>query len=205
LSTETTPPVVRIAGRVGAIRVGEANIRDRAAEADRARIAAEEAREAEIFLKALEATRSEWCGRFENVIGELSAECERIQKSRDEAITQMEPHVIDLALGISRRLVAREIAEGDLDIRPVVEAVIRELREPGSAPIIEIALHPDDLGHLDSTGGAPEIRGVRVNADAAVARGACVVTTAEGRIWSDLDSRVEAIGRALRPEGEVAP
>jgi flagellar assembly protein FliH len=194
---------VRVPRRVGAIRVTEANAREREAEAERARRAAEEAREAEIFLKALEATRAEWMGRFESAVAELSAECERIRELKDDVLAEIEPHVIELSLAIARRLVAKEIDEGRLEIRPLVEAVIRELREPGAAPVVEIAVHPDDHARLESTGGAPEIRGVRVLADPDVAPGVCAVTTEEGRIWSDLDSRVRAIRRALRPEIEV--
>jgi flagellar biosynthesis/type III secretory pathway protein FliH len=177
-------------------------VEDPEAAAEAARRAEREAWEASVRRQAREDARAETAERFEEALRELAAERERLVVHQQETAARMEPHVVELALAIARRLVAEEIEEGRLDIRPVVETVLRELREPDSPAVVEVALDPDDYAVLAC--GTSSVDGVRIVADQTVPRGAVVVKTDAGRIWSDLDARVRTIRRALRDVTEVA-
>jgi flagellar assembly protein FliH len=185
---------VIVRGGIRSVRVLGSSREDPRAAAERARRAEEEARLQAVRDEAFATARSELRERFQETLADLATERDRLRDLRNEVVERLEPHVLDLAVAIARRLVAEEIAEGRFDVRPVVEQVLRELREPGAPTVLEVALNPDDFAVL----GAGTIDGVRVTADDTVPRAACVVTTDTERIWSDLETRVRNIRRALR-------
>lgn len=199
MSTEAPRTRVHLRGPILSARVVRSGERDPVAAAERARLAEEEARLRAIREEAEETARNEMAARFETVLADLATEREKMRTLQDETLRRLEPHVADLALAIAQQLVAQEIDEGRIDILPAVETVLRELREPGSPTVLEIGLNPDDHAALGSRG--PE--GTRLTPNASVPRGACLVITDTGRIWSDLESRVRAVRLALRDAIEV--
>jgi flagellar biosynthesis/type III secretory pathway protein FliH len=198
LSTDGTGARIRIPGRLVSVRVARSAEADPAVAREQARLAEEEAFRTQLRQEAREEAFRETAERFQGALDTLGAELQRLREHQDDLLRNLEPHLVELSLAIAGKLVARGIEEGVLEIRPVVEAVLRELREPGAPSVLEVALGPEDYASLGGPDGHPTIEGVHVVTDSSLPRGTCVVLTDAGRIRSDLESRLLSIRRSLR-------
>jgi flagellar assembly protein FliH len=148
-------------------------------------------------LVALDAFKQSFASQMAAQIGQLVA-------SFDAEFTQLESSMADTVAHAATAL-ARQVVRSELATRPeLVAAVAAQAVEAVllSARHIRVHVHPDDQPLVAS--GAAEVlaaRSARLIADAAVARGGCVVESDLGRIDAGIEARwaqaAEALGQPL--------
>ncbi len=117
-------------------------------------------------------------------------------------IEQLEQHlasqVAEVAIALARQVVRSELATRPALVAEVVQEALAATLV--SAQQIAVHLHPDDQSLVaQHAGEALASRGARLVADAAIARGGCVVETEVGVIDAGIDARwrraTETMGR----------
>ena len=117
-------------------------------------------------------------------------------RARREATVELR----QLAVQIAAKLLGRTLS---LDPAAVVDLTAQALTHAGEPKALRIRCHPDDLALLES--GRPRLvdrcrsAGVlRIEADAHVPRGGCILDSELGQVDARLAVQLEAIDRALR-------
>jgi flagellar biosynthesis/type III secretory pathway protein FliH len=156
------------------------------------------------------------------IIAEARAEAERIrQRARDEGLAQAQAEVaplmlrarreaqrlldrahhdiVALAVRIAERLVRRSLALDPEIVADIAEAAIAAA---GPREELVVRLHPDDLAALEARdcNGSALLRArchLRVQPDAGVGRGGCIVDSPAGSVDARLATQLAAIERAL--------
>jgi type III secretion protein L len=189
-------PAVRIPA---AVHEADRQVRERiaAAEADAGRIHEEAERAAgALRAEAVEEGRREGMARAAAALARAAAE-------RDRRLAAAEREVVAIALAVARRILGRELAE-----RPaaVAELAARALAEARERREVVLRVGPADAPAVRDAEGALGALLVRarlaVREDAALAPGAVVVETEDGRIDAGLEAQLDRLRRALE---EVLP
>lgn len=148
-------------------------------------------------LSELEAFKKSYTTQMASRVGHLVA-------SFDAQWAELEAGMAD-AMARSALLLARQVLRSELRSHPAqVSAVAREALETVlmSARQIVVRVHPDDLALVaDGAGEALQSRGARLQADASIQRGGCLVVSDAGTIDATIDARwaraADAIGQAV--------
>jgi flagellar assembly protein FliH len=174
-------------------------LRDAEAERDRMR---EEGRragyEAGLALGRAEAER-EGRERTASVADALRRAVEGVEAARVKLAAEAEPDLIRLAIRVAEKIVKAEVVSG----RPLASANLRRALElTARRRDVRVRVHPADLAAIEAS--LPELRrglsdlgSVALEADAAVARGGCLVSTPEGSVDSDVAAQLAEIERGL--------
>ena len=169
-------------------REAEEKVREAYAEGLRRGTAAGEARFRESVAEASEA---------------LKTAAEAMRESRDRFLDSLEPQVVDLALAIAERVLARE----SLTDRELVRSTARRaLTELSSRESVVVRVNPVDLevmrNHkvnlLEEFG---EIQSLIVQADESIGPGGCLVETDQMQVDARLDAQLKTIMDALHEAG----
>lgn len=129
------------------------------------------------------------CQALQGVIAQLSRFHEELFSGHNEAIAQ-------LSVEIARKVLMRNIAEGDYKI----ESIVREaLKNAPSTDDIVIRLNPSDLAECRNAQEADDsvLSGLELLADPDIGRGECILESPKGIIKSLIDEHLERIGKAL--------
>jgi flagellar assembly protein FliH len=175
-----------------------------AARAEAARLLEEARHEAEAIRHAArqDAARVLEGARAEGRAGghaEAAAACIEAAGLRDGALAEAERTIARLALSAAERLFGES-----LDVSPErIAAIVGDgLSRARRARDVVVRVHPDDAGQLASLkasiaarAGCPADFAVRV--DPALTRGGCVVETELGTVDARLETRLDALARAL--------
>lgn len=121
-----------------------------------------------------------------------------------EALFELEPQVIELAMVVAGRVVEREIAA---DPELVVGVVRAALDATASLPVIRVRVNPSDEPTLaavwaslgPASGGAP----VELVADPSLQPGGCVVDTASGFVDAQPRTRLDELRMQVLPITEA--
>ena len=156
---------------------GLAEGRETAGRAERERVAAETAGLADALRRAAEG----------------------VEASRAGLVADAERALVRLAVRVAEKVVKAEIASG----RPVAAANLRRAVElTARRREVRARVHPADLAALEAF--LPELRrhlsdlgSLALEADPAVARGGCVVSTPEGSVDADIRTQLDEIERGL--------
>jgi flagellar assembly protein FliH len=92
-------------------------------------------------------------------------------------------------------LVQAELALKPERIAEIVDGLLARVRRAERAIV---RAHPDDVPALERFLRERELSHVALEADAALARGGCVVATPIGTLDASLETRVDALRRALQ-------
>jgi flagellar assembly protein FliH len=136
---------------------------------------------------------------------EQAAATERLATLAAEAVTDahqfaraLEQQLVELALAVAAKVVAREVATDPTLVVGVVRDTLAELQE---ATIVRLRVNPDDHDlvaphweRLSQQRGAEQ--GLLV-ADERVQRGGCLVETAIGRVDAQLDTRLGQVAETF--------
>jgi flagellar assembly protein FliH len=125
----------------------------------------------------------------------------------DGLLARAEAELVELALAVAGRVLARIV---ERDGGAVVELAGRALEAARQRSEVTICAHPDDLAALRAAepqllGNLPRARRVALVGDATVGRGGVLVETEAGSYDARLAQQLEALGRALRANGEEVP
>lgn len=164
-------------GYAAGLAKAEAEATVRAAEQAQAAAATELARDAQL----------------QDRLAALRSATEALLRREAVAVAEVEATVVELALGLARAVLDREIRSAS---DPGREALTRALAlAPQGAPAVA-RLHPDD--HALLVDALPADRQLTVLADPAVERGGCVVDTAGRRIDAQVGPALERAAAVLR-------
>lgn len=164
------------------------------AKADADRIRAEANEEAKAIRKAAEddAARVRALASAEGdaaARAEAAAVIARAQARRDALLLEAESALAQLGAEAARRIVNAELTLAPERIRDVVRGVLDKAKR---AREVIVRVHPDDAPLVAS------LESVRIEEDASLARGDCVLHTELGELDARIEVQIAALDRALR-------
>ncbi len=165
---------------------------------EQARASAEKAGYAEGYARG----RADAEGALRDQVERLTALVGAAVHDLREALFELEPQVIELAMTVAGRVVERELAA---DPELVVDVVRAALDAAVSLPVVRVRVHPADEPILaaawasqGSTGGAP----VELVADPTIQRGGCLIDTASGLVDAQPRTRLDELRMQVLPVTE---
>jgi type III secretion system HrpE/YscL family protein len=146
--------------------------------------------------------RAEAAGRAQ-AAATLAQELLRVAEARDAELAALHSAALEIALQTARRVIGDEIAARPELLASRVGALLERVRRARS---VSLRVHPDDHAALEAA--LPAIREratvsgtLRVEPDAGVARGGCVVHSDVGSLDARVETQLAAIARALGKPG----
>jgi flagellar assembly protein FliH len=143
--------------------------------------------------------------RGEAMLHRLTQTLDELTTVRADMIRQTEGQMVQLALGIARRIVQREVS---LDPDLLLAMARVALERLGDSARVTVKLHPEDY----AAAGAARVSemtssNVTIVADARLSRGACRVESDMGLLDVGIDAQLQEVGRALLgiEEAQAAP
>lgn len=133
---------------------------------------------------------------------------ERMIKSAELEASQMindaEHQIVEIALAIVSRVLAREVEENPTTILPIVKEALAKVRDQDQ---IVIRVNPEDyemvlLARRDLQLMVGRENAITITADHIISVGSCVIDTALGTVDARLDTKLELVYKAIR---EVLP
>jgi len=118
---------------------------------------------------------------------------EQFAKQRDSYFRQVEGEVVQLALGIARRIVHRE---SQVDPQLIAALVRHELEQLDAATGVRLVVTPDALGYWSEAATAMS-RSVEVTVDRAIAPGTLRMETAMGSTSINFEAELKEIERGF--------
>ena len=129
------------------------------------------------------------------VLERLTRSIEEIAGLRPALVAQAEAGLLKLSVAIARRILHREISLDPDALAGIVRAALEKIR---IEEVGRVRAHPVEAAALraalDRAGAA---RGLAVEADAALERGAIVVETGHGKLDASIDPQLVEIERGL--------
>lgn len=130
---------------------------------------------------------------------ELAAELLALAEARDRMLAAESAQLAQLGLALARRIVGEELALRPERVRDLCAELLARVRR---ARQVSLRVHPDDRALLETQLAAlrasAELAGaLHIESDPALARGDCVVVSDVGVLDARIDTRLEALGRAL--------
>ncbi|QDR80489.1 FliH/SctL family protein [Sporomusa termitida] len=122
------------------------------------------------------------------------------EQEAQHMIIDAERQIVELALAVAGKVIARELAENPATILPIVKEALAKVRDqdhivirvnPGDYEMVLMAKH--DLQLMVGREHA-----VSVSADQIVAAGGCVIDTAQGTVDAKLDTKLEMVFKAIQ-------
>ena len=128
---------------------------------------------------------------LESVIAEMQA-------FKQQALAELEPLVVDLALAIAQRIVREEIDKKADLVRTTVQAALKNMVNKRS---ITIYLHPADKDLLEKhqkeiVRQFRDIEELTLAANESISRGGCYIKTTGGDLDATIETQLEQMARA---------
>jgi flagellar assembly protein FliH len=140
------------------------------------------------------AGRSQAAAELQPVLEKLAHSIEEIARLRPRLVREAEAELVELSLGIARRILRRELAVDPGALQGLVKAALEKLP---SQEICRIRAHaelePGIRSALDRAGRS----GLEVLADATLERGAVLLETSRGKLDASLETQLAEIGNGL--------
>lgn len=116
------------------------------------------------------------------------------------AFVEAERAMVELALAVAGKILAKEIEENPMVVLPIVRAAIDKVRDQEQ---ITIRVHPDDYdfvlaARLELSSMLSRDKALSVVADGALKNGDCMVETPYGTVDARIDTQLELVKSALR-------
>ena len=141
--------------------------------------------------RRLEAQQAQLQGLCE-ALGQAAGQFGEIQK---RFFAQAEQQLIDLAVEIAGKILAREIDSGNYEIDSIVARTLADIKSSG---VVEVYLNPDDLAACEAAGQAGPDGPLRFMADPSLGKACCVVSTGGESAESIVSDQIEEISKALK-------
>ena len=140
--------------------------------------------------------------RADGVLRKLGETLEELAGLRRHLLQQSERQLVQLALALARRIVHREVTVDEELAGALARIALERLGEAGPATV---RLHPEDFARTAAR-DAERWRAAHVTvvADAAVARGGCLVESPFGFVDASIDAQFEELARTLLEDTGVA-
>lgn len=108
---------------------------------------------------------------------------------------QVQDELVQLALGVARQVLRRELMTDPAVIVAIVREAIAAL--PSHAADIQVFLHPEDAALVREYTAGTEAPAWRIVEDPALARGGCRISSENSRIDATFESRLAAVVEQL--------
>jgi type III secretion system HrpE/YscL family protein len=122
-----------------------------------------------------------------------------LERRFDEICKDLEPQLVELAIGVARKIIGRELGTNPDTIADIVAQALRTVRHQRD---ITVRVHPDHVDEvterkhalLGVLSRAPDIQ---IRADPSVRAGGCVIESELGKVEADLETQLELLRQAL--------
>ncbi|RME73154.1 MAG: HrpE/YscL family type III secretion apparatus protein [Planctomycetota bacterium] len=123
----------------------------------------------------------------------------RLEERQRALEAELEPQLVDLAVGIARKIIGSELASSPDAIAKIVAQALRTVRHQRE---ITVRVHPDHVEELEThrqqllavLSRAPDLQ---IRADPALPPGGCVIESELGRVEADLETQLALLRNAL--------
>lgn len=136
----------------------------------------------------------------ENLLGELKLILEQVFNARDAAFERWRDVLVDISLGVARRIVGQEISA-----RPetVLEMLKRALAQTKEGDELVIRLNPEDLAVAEKSSEVLFVNGtdrskLTFAPDRSIERGGAVIESTHGTVDATIPTMMERIGSVVR-------
>lgn len=155
--------------------------------------AAREARQAG-YGEGLAAGRAQASAELQPVVERLARAVQEVAGLRPRLMREAEAELVQLSLGIARRILRRELSVDPDALRGLVKGALEKLP---SQEICRIRIHPELEPGIRKALAGEGRGGLEVIADGTLERGAILVETARGKLDGSLETQLAEIGRGL--------
>jgi len=121
----------------------------------------------------------------------------QLAESRLELVREADQQLLELALGIARKVLAQEIQAQRYEIDPIIQEALRHVPTHQDAVV---RLNPDDYARctmVREQGSGEKPEGMRFLSDPSVQPAQCVVETPQGGAESSPEARLQDIAEVL--------
>ena len=123
----------------------------------------------------------------------------KLVQLQQRIIEEAEKQLVELALGIAKKVLMQEIQAQRYEIDPIVKEAISRFPAPSE---VQVHLNPDDLKRCKLAAGDDQASaGAQFIADPAIRPGECLIETSHGTVESSIDQHVDEVARVLRKSG----
>jgi len=133
------------------------------------------------------------CRAFQEAVDRMSELYDKVFAGHHEAIAR-------LSVEIARKVLMRNIREGDYEIEAIIQEALKNAPESNSTVV---RLNPQDLDDIRTLQeeGTVAFSGAELVPDSAVGRAECVVESPQGVLKLLIDEHLEQISKALTATG----
>lgn len=132
-------------------------------------------------------------------VSELVDELARARAAYDEMLDDARDDMLELAVGIARRIIGREL---DLSPETRVQMIAQSLDLVADRRQITVFVSPDELptieAHRELLEARVEAQRIKFEPDPDVTAGGCVIQTEAGRVDARLDVQLQTLLRGLK-------
>lgn len=140
------------------------------------------------------AARAAASAEAQPLLGQLARSIEEISNLRPRLLRESEAELVQLSLGIARRILHRELAVDPGAIRGLVRSALDQLP---SGDLCRIRAHPELEPGIRKCLEQAGRSGIQVIPDDTLDRGGILVETSRGKLDASLETQLAEIGRGL--------
>ena len=138
--------------------------------------------------------------RIEPLVTSLQQAVEKLTALREETYQQIETEVVELALGIARKIICKEVSTDKETVVCVAREALAKVDDPGK---IKIKMNPADLRFINETkfqlsNLIDGVNSVTIEAEENIQSGGCVIETDLGEIDARIEKQLQAVEESFR-------
>ena len=141
-----------------------------------------------------QAAETDTTARLDAMAADLATAIRDLAAVRGDLMRRAERDLVRLALAMAERVLHREVTQDRDRLVALARLAIERL---GENVAVRLHLNPADLEAIRTAGALDVGQTVEVTADAAIARGGCIVTSAFGTIEVGIEAQVREMAREL--------
>jgi flagellar assembly protein FliH len=146
------------------------------------------------FREGEAAGRSRAAVEAQPALEKLARSIEEIARLRPRLLRESEAELVELAMGIARRILRRELSVDAEALQGLVKGALEKL---SAREICRIRAHPELEPGIRRCLERESQSGIQVIGDATLERGGILVETSRGKLDASLETQLAEIGRGL--------
>jgi len=146
------------------------------------------------FREGEAAGRSRAAAEAQPALEKLARSIEEVARLRPRLLRESEAELVELAMGIARRILRRELSVDAEALQGLVKGALEKL---SAREICRIRAHPELEPGIRRCLERESQSGIQVIGDATLERGGILVETSRGKLDASLETQLAEIGRGL--------
>ncbi len=152
------------------------------------------------LIQGRQAGREEWQNLLDQAVAQTKQMLMATEKDAKEMMKDAERQIIDIALAVSRKILAYEIAENPIVVLPLVKAALEKVSDQED---IVIRVSNDDfdsvlLAKRDLQNMVGREHALKIIPDRTIESGSCVIDTSYGTVDGRIDTQFTIIKKVLQ-------